>query len=239
MARAFGAGPGNASAMRATQSLVDLGLREGVKGGTSPAVAAGIRDVASRSLASVTGAPVDVAVMAMAPFGYKEPAPLLGSEWIGQRLVDMGAVSTPSRLAAELLAKMATPAAIPKAAATGLAFMAAMSPEGRARLLADLMAGKGSGSYRLGDVTEGQAKALQRLGLPKTETRDVMMTHGVFDHLQSGRIARDNYTPADVVKFAEQAMSNSSQADLNSAKAYQNLALVNRKHLRCRDGAPL
>lgn len=196
------------------------------------------QDLVGRSMAGVIGAPVDLAAMALAPLGYQHPAPVAGSEWIGAQMEKGGAISPVRRPAAELMASLAAPAALPKAAATaGLAFMAAMSPEGKARLLADLTAGKGSGTYRLGDVTEGQAKALQRLGLPKTETRDVLMTDGVFDHLQSGRMARDNYSPADVTKFAEQAMSKSSQAELNSAKANQNPALVNRRLLDAETGA--
>jgi len=238
IARLMGAGPSNSAAAPASRrALIDAAFDGAVDKATAPAVPGALRDVAGRGLAAFAGAPVDVAAMALAPAGYSHAAPVGGSEWIGKQMEQVGAISPERRPAAELLANLATPAALPKAAATvGLGFMAAMSPEGKARLLADLTAGKGSGTYRLGDVTEGQAKALQRLGLPNTETRDVMMTDGVFDHLQSGRMARDNYSPADVTKFAEQAMSKSSQAELNSAKAYQNPALVNRKLLDAETG---
>lgn len=195
------------------------------------------QDLVGRSVAGVLGAPVDITSMALSPLGFQHPAPVAGSEWIGAQMEKAGAISPVRRPAAELMASLATPAALPKAAATGIAVMAAMSPEGKARLLADLLAGKGSGTYRLGDVTEGQAKALQRLGQPVTETRDVMMNDGVFNHLQAGRMARDNYSPADVTKFAEQAMSKSSQAELNSAKTNQNPALVNRRLLDAETGA--
>lgn len=225
VARLFGAGQSNAAPRAPARSLIDAAFANEVDKATSPQVASGIRDLAGRSLASLAGAPVDLTAMAMAPMGYQHPAPVAGSEWIGKKLEDVGAISTERRPAAEFLANLATPAAMPKS----LAMMAAMSPEGKARLLADLTAGKGSGTYRLGDVTEGQSKALQRLGLPPTETRDVMMTDGVFGHLQDGRVLKDGFSPEDVTRFAEQAMSKSSQAELNTAKAHQNPALVNRR----------
>lgn len=224
VARLFGAGQSNAAPRAPARSLIDAAFANEVEKATSPQVASGIRDLAGRSLASLAGAPVDVAAMAMEPMGYKHPAPVAGSEWIGKKLEDVGAISTERRPAAEFLANLATPAAMPKS----LAMMAAMSPEGKARLLADLTAGKGSGTYRLGDVTPGQQGALQKLGLPATETRDVMMSDDVFSHLQDGRVLKDGFTPEEVAKFAEQAMSKSSRAEVNTAKAFQNPALVNR-----------
>ena len=227
-ARALSEGPSQGAHFRSGRSLVDAAFAEQPKGQSQLAVGSGVRDLAGRAAASVLGAPVDIASMAMAPFGYSHPAPVLGSEWIGKKMENAGVVSDQRRPIAELVTGLAAPAtALPK----GLAFAAAISPEGKARLLADLTAGKGSGTYRLGDVTEGQAKALQRLGLPATDSRDVMMTDSLFGHLQDGRIAADRYSPSDVAKFAEQAMSKSSQVELNTAKAYQNPALVNRRLL--------
>ncbi len=186
------------------------------------------QDLVGRSMAGVIGAPVDLAAMALAPFGYQHPAPVAGSEWIGAQMEKAGAISPIRRPAAELMASLAAPAALPKAAATaGLAFMAAMSPEGKARLLADLTAGKGSGSYRLGDVTPGQQKALQRLGTPPTESRDVMMTDAATGHMLDRRVNLDGFSPEEVVRFAEQAMQPRSSAWVDPAAKAHKPALSN------------
>lgn len=183
--------------------------------------------------------------------------PVGGSEWLGQQLEDARIVSPQRRPAAEFLAGLAVPS-VGVAGAKGLAALSemspgivpsagsrsfdaaaqlgAISPEGKARLLADLQAGKGSGTYRLGDVTQGQARALENLGTPQTVSRDVMMTDRAFSHLYDGRVLKDNFTPADVTRFTEQAMSKSSQAEFNPAKVNQNPALVNRKLLDAETG---
>lgn len=51
------------------------------------------KDLAYRALASAIGGPVDLATMAMRPFGYKVEKPVLGSEWIGQKMQDTGLLS--------------------------------------------------------------------------------------------------------------------------------------------------
>ena len=205
-----------------------LGAMPTVQEMSGAQASAGMRDVAGRAAASVLGTPVDLAAMALAPLGYQHPAPVLGSEWIGQKMQDAGMVSPERRPAAELLADLAAPAGLPKAAASSMAIMAAMSPEGKARLLADLLAGKGSGTYRLGDVTAGQAKALQNLGLPKTETRDVMMTDEITNHLLTKRMGAENFSAEDMVLFAEKAMAKESQASINVSKTSQQPQLANR-----------
>ncbi len=103
-----------------------------------------------------------------------------------------------------------------------------MFPDGKARFLADLKAGTGSGTYQLGDVTEGQARQLQKLGMPETRTRDVMMNDAVLRHVHAKRIADEGFSPDEVVRFAEQAMSKGSAVDLDAAKMAQNPALVKR-----------
>ncbi|RKJ96628.1 hypothetical protein [Alicycliphilus denitrificans] len=214
-------------------------------------VGRGLLDVANRGVAGLLGGPVDAAALALKPLGYSHPAPIGGSEWIGSLMEQAGMVSPERRSTAEFLASLLTPSVgTGGAKAVGLLSemspevvgsagragplsmgyqLGAISPEGKARLLADLQAGKGSGTYRLGDVTEGQLKALQRLGLGPTRSRDVTMTDGVFGHLHDGRMLKDGFSPEDVTRFTEQAMSKSSQAELNTAKAHQNPALVNRK----------
>ncbi len=204
--------PSPPSAMERLQSIggavADSGFRADV--------VRGLADVANRTAASVLGGPVDLTAAALGGLGYQHPAPVGGSEWIGQQMERAGAVTSERRPAAELLGSLAGPSAAAKAA-TALGFMAAMSPEGKARLLADLTAGKGSGTYRLGDVTQGQANGLQRLGMPPSVGRDVVMTDAAHAHLMDRRIGIDNFTPAEVTKFAEQAMQPRSSAWIDPA----------------------
>lgn len=204
----------------ASQAMGGLPTAQAV---ADPQVASSMRDVVGRTAASVLGAPVDIAAMAIAPLGYQHPAPFAGSEWVGQKLEGLGVISPERRPAAELLANLATPAALPKS----FAMMAAMSPEGKARLLADLTAGKGSGTYRLGDVTPGQQKALQRLGTPPTESRDVMMTDAATAHMLDRRVNLDGFSPEEVVRFAEQAMQPRSNVWVDPAAKAHKPALSN------------
>lgn len=104
----------------------------------------------------------------------------------------------------------------------------AIDPKAKARLIADLMAGKGSGTYRLGDVTPGQLKRLETLLGKKTAGPDVLMTDKTLDHVLEKRILGQNFTPQEVGDFAEQAMRPRSAIDLDPAKAWQNPALLNR-----------
>lgn len=189
-------------------------------------VARGLADVANRTAAGVLGGPVDLTAAALRPLGYQHPQPVGGSEWLGQKMEQTGAVTPERRPAAELLGSLAGPGAAAKAA-TGLGFAAAMSAEGRARLLADLTAGKGSGTYRLGDVTQGQANALQRMGMPPAAGRDVMMTDAAHKHLADARMARDNFTPEEVVQFAKQAMEPRSMVVRDPAGAGHKAAIAN------------
>ncbi len=203
--------------------------------------------MAGRTAANVLGGPVDLAALALRPLGYQHPAPLGGSEWIGQGMESAGMVSPERRPAAEAMATLIAPGAM-VAGARGLSKLAVMgpnvapsagrvgasaveqlgaiSPEGKARLLADLQAGKGSGTYRLGDVTQGQAKMLEQAGL-KSTTTDVHMTDDAFRHLHGKRIQQDGYSPEEVASFAEQAMARRSRVDFDPGKARQQPSLLN------------
>ena len=67
-------------------------------------------DVLNRGLVAGTlGAPVDLASMAMRPFGYSVEKPFGGSEYIGQKMQDAGLVSAERRPLAELAAGFALP----------------------------------------------------------------------------------------------------------------------------------
>ena len=60
-------------------------------------------------VAGTLGAPVDLASMAMRPFGYSVEKPFGGSEYIGQKMQDAGLVSAERRPLAELAAGFALP----------------------------------------------------------------------------------------------------------------------------------
>jgi hypothetical protein len=78
-----------------------------------------ITDVANRALVAGTlGAPVDIAAMAMRPFGYKEEAPVGGSEYIGKLMERAGMVTPTRRPIAELATGLA-PALLTGGAALG------------------------------------------------------------------------------------------------------------------------
>jgi hypothetical protein len=52
-----------------------------------------IKDLAYRALASTIGGPVDLTSILMKPFGYGVEKPVLGSEWVGQKMEQAGLVS--------------------------------------------------------------------------------------------------------------------------------------------------
>ena len=62
-------------------------------------------------MAGLLGAPVDLATLALRPFGYGVEKPVGGSEWIGQQMQDAGLVSAQRNPLAEALAGVALPAA--------------------------------------------------------------------------------------------------------------------------------
>lgn len=210
-------------------------------------VGRGLLDVGNRGVAGLLGGPVDLAALALSPLGYDHPAPLLGSEWIGQQMEKAGMVTPQRRPVAEFLATLATPGvavagarglgalakAAPEVAATRnapqslLSQIGAISPEGRARLMTDLQAGQGSGTYRLGDVTQGQARGLDDLFGRTAPSRDVWMTDDAFEHIAKRRMGDRQYTPEDVTRFVESAMERRARPELDIAKSHQNPALRN------------
>lgn len=213
-------------------------------------VARGLSDVAGRTTANLLGGPVDLVALALRPLGYQHPAPVGGSEWIGQGMEAVGFVTAERRPAAEAMATLAAPGAM-VGAARGLSRLAeigpavvpsagrygagvsavdqlgAISPEGKARLLADLQAGKGSGTYRLGDVTDGQAAGLDALFGRATPSRDVFMTDKAVKHIFERRIGDRGFSPEDVTRFAESALERRARPELDVSKAGQNPALRN------------
>jgi len=83
-------------------ALLDPRFRQDVK--------RGLLDSANRgAVAGLLGGPVDLATMAMRPFGYSVEKPVGGSEWIGQKMQDAGMVSGNRNMLAEILAGGALP----------------------------------------------------------------------------------------------------------------------------------
>lgn len=76
------------------------------------AIASGLLDAGNRgAVAGLLGGPVDLATLALRPLGYSVERPVMGSEWIGQKMQDMGLVSENRNPVAEALAGFALPAA--------------------------------------------------------------------------------------------------------------------------------
>ena len=90
-------------------ALLDPQFREDVRTGLLGAVNRG-------AVGGLLGAPVDLATMALRPFGYAVEKPVGGSEWIGQKMQDAGLVSAQRNPVAEMLASVAIPAAAMRAA---------------------------------------------------------------------------------------------------------------------------
>lgn len=74
-----------------------------------------IKDLAYRTLAAAIGGPVDITSMVMRPFGYSVDKPMLGSEWIGQKLQDQGVISDARDPLKEFLASILFPMGAVKA----------------------------------------------------------------------------------------------------------------------------
>jgi len=75
-------------------------------------VARGLLDAGNRgAVAGLLGGPVDLATMALRPFGYNVEQPVGGSEWIGQKMQNLGLVSEKRNPLAEGLAAFAGPMA--------------------------------------------------------------------------------------------------------------------------------
>jgi len=84
------------------------------------------KDLAYRALASALGGPVDLTAMVMKPFGYNVEKPVLGSEWIGQKMEQGGIVSSARDPLKEFGASVMVPS--PGGLAAGIGKGAALLP---------------------------------------------------------------------------------------------------------------
>lgn len=106
------------------------------------------KDLAYRAVASVFGGPVDLTTMVMRPFGYNVEKPVLGSEWVGQKMEQSGLVSNARDPLKEFAASIMIPS--PGGLAAGLGKGAALLPA---------IAGM-TKSGKVGDALKGVVKAL-------------------------------------------------------------------------------
>jgi hypothetical protein len=104
----------------------------------------------------LAGAPVDLATMAMRPFGYDVQKPVMGSEWIKQKATEAGVrpedTTDPRlqgpRMASEMLFSMMNPASAPRAAAKAVDIATdPKTKEAAKALLQDYMAAKEAQYY--------------------------------------------------------------------------------------------
>lgn len=91
-------------------------------------VGRGLLDAGNRGLVGgLLGAPVDLLTAALRPLGYRTQAPVGGSEWIGQKMQGLGAVSTQRNPMAEALAGLIDPATLGAGALKALPMVAGMA----------------------------------------------------------------------------------------------------------------
>lgn len=129
------------------------------------------RDLAYRAVAAVFGGPVDLTTMVMRPFGYDVEKPVLGSEWIGQQLQDVGLVSEARDPLQEFMASLLVPGG-------GIEAVPALASKGMAMAIpavAGVIKGKG-GNWLTGDV-EKALKPLTKFVRTRQEIDDMGIAH--------------------------------------------------------------
>ena len=126
-----------------------------------------IKDLAYRTAAGVFGGPVDLATMAMRPFGYKTPDEQVfgSSEYIGKKLEDVGLVSSARAPITEFLTSMAVPT--PGGIAKGAALAAPM--------IGGMFVGKGAKTWDA--LQASKAKMLADMG---TDARTIWQQTGTW-----------------------------------------------------------
>lgn len=109
-----------------------------------------LKDLAYRGLAAALGGPVDLASMVMRPFGYQQEKPVMGGEWIGERMEEAGIVSQ----ARDPLGEFAASLVFPSPAGLETAMVKGMNIGLPA--IGAMMAGRGANTADLGKLEEAQ-----------------------------------------------------------------------------------
>jgi hypothetical protein len=129
------------------------------------------RDLAYRAVAAVLGGPVDLTSMVMKPFGYDTEKPVLGSEWIGQQMQNVGLVSEARDPLQEFAASIMVPS--PGGLAAGVGKGVALLPA----VVGMTKVGK------VDDALRGVGKVVNSLPAPKVVPREVPTEEAVMNYV--------------------------------------------------------
>jgi hypothetical protein len=126
-----------------------------------------VKDLAYRAMAGVLGGPVDLASMVMRPFGYTTPENQVfgSSEYIGQKMEDVGLVGSARSPIMEFISSMAVPT--PGGFAKGAAMAGPM--------IGGMFVGKGSKTWDV--LSAEKAKIMADLG---TDARTIWKETGTW-----------------------------------------------------------
>ena len=174
----------------------------------------GLGETFSRGVAGVAGAPVDIATMAMRPFGYDVPAEQVvgGSEYIGRQMERAGLLSSARNPTAEFLAGMVTPDPMDMAKLGAMAVpvvgkavkgLEGIKNEASQKSFIDFM------SENVSDVLPAHVKAGV---LPRTQVHDI--------------VDIDKLTPSEYDAFGEILSSPSSMKKIQELRKAENLPPV-------------
>lgn len=173
-------------------------------------------DVLNRGLVAGTlGAPVDLAAMAMRPFGYSVDQPFGGSEYIGQKMQEAGFVTPERRPLAELAAGFALPtsAVIKTMMYAAKDAQLAQKAAQEAKTLEESFAGLSKAqknntfSYNPGDINMGYGR---RIGKPQP--------YGTPSEKLFSNFADELKTPNQISTFREKIFNRA----LSDPKAFPN-----------------
>jgi len=160
------------------------------------------RDLAYRAVAAVFGGPVDLTAMVMKPFGYDVEKPVLGSEWIGQKMQNAGLVSEARDPMLEFMASLLVPGG-------GIEAVPALASKGMAMLPAAMGVIKAKGGNWLTGSVEDVLRPLQRaLGVERegVETFSGMTDRAVENAKRT--FAIDDWVAGPLTKYVKTRMAS-------------------------------
>jgi len=187
-----------------------------------------VKDLAYRAIAGVIGGPVDLASMVMRPFGYTTPDKQVfgSSEYIGQKMEDVGLVGSARSPIMEFISSMAVPT--PGGFAKGAAMAGPM--------IGGMFVGKGAKTWDV--LSAEKAKSMANMG---TDARTIWKETGTWKGPDGkwrqeidDRLASAQYThlpESGTNQLAERALEHPE-----AFKAYPDLADVT--HLGLKENIP-